>query len=193
MRQARLATAAALWLVACQTITEEMPQRTDPNPVAPPPIIVIPIPIPSPANPTPGPAPAPTPDAGPTPPPEAPPPSARSCGLPPMRDHGNCRKESPVFLNDVEKAIDQSVAEHPEYFNLKDKTCGNCYKVVNVKGYEAALVQNLGRRGLCAVAGEEVGVKNTNTFNEQYDLLLSSLYIRRGEGSYQVTCRPAAF
>jgi len=183
----RFALVVAIQALSCQTITEEMPTRPAPAPAAPILVVVVPIPIPTPA---------PAPQT--TPPPQQPqpssPPQAQGCSLASLPDHGNCVRESPRFLSDVETALDRLVEEHPEYFNLRDGgTCGNCYKVLNVPGYEAGLVRQLQARGLCAVAGEELGVKNTNTFNEQYDVLTSSNYIRRQAGSYQVTCRPAAF
>ena len=111
-----------------------------------------------------------------------------------MPDNGNCVRERPDFLADVESALTQLTKEHPEYFDLKDGgPCGNCYLVVNVKGYEAGLVRNMQQRGYCAVAGEELGVKTTNAFNEQYDVLTANSHIRRQLGSYRSTCRPAAF
>jgi hypothetical protein len=48
--------------------------------------------------------------------------------------------------------------------------------------------------GYCAFYdGEEMAVKNTNKFNDQYDISTSSGYIRRGDGSYRSTCWPAWF
>ena len=47
----------------------------------------------------------------------------------------------------------------------------------------------MGQRGLCAMYdGEELAVKNANSFNDQYDILTSGMYIRRDMGS---TARPA--
>ena len=66
-------------------------------------------------------------------------------------------------------------------------------QIRNVEAYEAGIVRNLQAGGLCAVGGEEFGVKSSNSFNEQYDLLTSDLHIRRQLGSYRGTCRPAAF
>ena len=41
--------------------------------------------------------------------------------------------------------------------------------------------------------GEELAVKNSNSFNDQYDIFTSDGYIRRQLGSYRSTCRPAWF
>jgi hypothetical protein len=41
--------------------------------------------------------------------------------------------------------------------------------------------------------GEEIAIKASNDFSEQYDILLSSGGIRRGEGAFRAVCYPAAF
>ena len=82
MGGARIAALGALGLlvVACTTITEEMPTRPDPvsggNPV-PLPIVVVPVPVPTPN------APAPAPTANPGNPNQAPPPSEPDGGIAP--------------------------------------------------------------------------------------------------------------
>jgi hypothetical protein len=54
--------------------------------------------------------------------------------------------------------------------------------------------KQLARQGLCMKGRpEEIGVKSSNDFNEQYDILLSSNHIRRGTGAYRGICRPALF
>ena len=53
---------------------------------------------------------------------------------------------------------------------------------------------NLKRVGLCALDdGIEIAVKNRNDFNEQYNVLTSSGFVRWGAGAYISTCRPAWF
>jgi len=60
--------------------------------------------------------------------------------------------------------------------------------------YHHAVAAILIERGLCAkYDGEEMAVKNTNAFSDQYDIHLSSGHVRRGTGSYMVTCSPAWF
>jgi len=65
---------------------------------------------------------------------------------------------------------------------------------------EELVVQLVARRleqrfGLCAKAGnpveDEVAVKNSNNFSEQFDILLSNH--RVNVHGYTVTCRPARF
>ena len=48
--------------------------------------------------------------------------------------------------------------------------------------------------GYCAFYdGEELAIKNTNDFSEQYDISTSQGYVRQGDGSYRATCWPAWF
>jgi hypothetical protein len=84
MRAIRVAAVGALgfMVVACTTITEQLPTRADPvgggNP-APLPVVVVPIPVPTPNNPAP--APNPTNPGNPNPPANPPPDSGG--GIPP--------------------------------------------------------------------------------------------------------------
>jgi hypothetical protein len=39
----------------------------------------------------------------------------------------------------------------------------------------------------------EIAVKKNNAFSEQYKLMWSSGYLRRGDSSYRATCTPAWF
>ena len=48
--------------------------------------------------------------------------------------------------------------------------------------------------GYCAAHdGEEIGVKNDNRFNEQYQIMTSFGYSRWGRASYRATCLPPWF
>jgi hypothetical protein len=53
-------------------------------------------------------------------------------------------------------------------------------------------VERSRKQGLQA-GREEIGVKNSNDYSEQYDILLASGHMRRGLGSYRGVCRPAIF
>ena len=186
-----------LTIVACQTITEELPQNETPVtpatvPQAPTPVIVIPVPsaTPVPATPAPG---NPNPPGNPTPPPSS---GGGSCAIPPGTWNENCSMQSQTFLNRVEAAIDEVIATHPQYFN-KSRTrggCGNCYQVVDPTGYVNRVAQAITKNGVCGFYdGEELAVKSSNQFNDQYDILTSDNFIRRQGGSYRSTCRPAWF
>lgn len=198
---------AASWLVgllavtaavACTTLTEELPQQPEAPVAAPPPIIITnPGAIPDVPHPDPTTAPAPPPNPGGAPPPPAPPPpSAQGCGLPPGNGSGNgCPRQSPSFLGQVESALTQLIAEEPQVFDKSEiQGCGTCYKVVDVQRYITRMPQLMEQRGLCSMYdGEELAVKNSNAFNDQYDILTSGMYIRRDQGSYRSTCYPAWF
>ena len=61
-------------------------------------------------------------------------------------------------------------------------------------GFLTAVAQELERMGLCATSGgppDEVGVKNSNDFNEQYDIVLGST--QQPWTNHTVTCRPSRF
>jgi hypothetical protein len=136
------------------------------------------------------------PEPTPTPEPTAPPAAAAvGCQLAARPDHGNCPKESPLFEEQMEKAMEEVIALHPEIFNMtKTRGCDRCFEVLNGEAYERLIVDRLVRMGFCAKCDEECGVKNTNAFNEQYDIMLSNGFMRRaGSGSYRATCYPAAF
>ena len=136
------------------------------------------------------------PEASPTPDPTATPPRV-GCGLPPGGGSGeDCPQESPTFMAEVEQAIDLAIFEHPEMINTqRARGCANCYQVLDTHNFPEEVGRNLEKRGLCTkYDGEELAVKNTNTFNDQYDILLAEGYLRRETtGAYRVTWYPAWF
>ena len=187
-------------MAGCQALKDVLPTKpSDPTPAPSQSPVSIPVVLPQP-TPTPvlgGPAPAPTPtpaNPGPSPTPTPAPPSG-SCSLPPSSNPGdNCTMQSPAFLGAVDKAITLLTQQQPTLFNFNNKICENCYFVKDESAYAAGVIRNLNAAGYCAkYDGEELGVKNSNSFNEQYDILISSGHIRRGEGSYRSTCTPAWF
>jgi hypothetical protein len=187
-------------LAGCQTITEELPQQEQPaNPGAPAgtPVVVVPVPVPTPL-PAATPAPPSNPGTNPAPPtttPAPPPPTSQGCSLPPGRFNENCVRESPTFLGQVEAAIDAVIRSNPGYFDMRrTRGCATCYFVADPTRYVQAVEAAVTRNGVCGhYDGEELGVKNQNGFNDQFDILTSDLYIRRQLGSYRATCRPAWF
>jgi hypothetical protein len=107
-----------------------------------------------------------------------------------------CSRESKgVFLAQVMAAIDKVAKEHPEYFDFNDHAKGtDWYKVKNPDAYTKGIVANLLAVGLCARwDGEEINVKNTNDWSENYDILLADNHVWLGAGTYRVTCYPAYF
>jgi hypothetical protein len=131
-------------------------------------------------------------------PPAAPSPSPAKvfgCGLPPGGGSGDgCPYQEPIFAEDVNEAIAEAQNEHPELFDFNDGYGGLSWRVLDRKKYYDLVKFNLERMGYCAAHDlEEIGVKNDNRFNEQYQIMSSFGYSRWGAGAYRATCWPAWF
>ena len=140
-----------------------------------------------PSHPTPAelPTPVPTPEA---------PVAVHGCGLPPGGPFQRCARELPFFNHEINAAIAEVQNEVPELFDFSDWQTGLSYRVLDRDRYHEEVVARLERMGFCAVwDGEEVGVKNSNAFNEQYQVMTSLEYVRWGGGSYRSTCFPSWF
>jgi hypothetical protein len=135
-----------------------------------------------PVTPTPPPVTTPTP----TPLPTADPPISQSCAkLPAGNPNSGCRPEGPEYVDIVERAIRTLQAEQPAIFD------GD--QVLSVGAYYVGLIKVLDREGLCAETdGEELGVTNRASSNEQYDVLTATNRARFGPGSYRTTCSPSS-
>ena len=140
-----------------------------------------------PTHPTPAGSPAPSPTPAPVI-------SALGCSLPPSGPFQRCPRELPVFNFEINEAIAEVENEVPELFDFDDGQGGLSYRVLDQKRYHEEVVARLERMGFCAVwDGEEIGVKNTNDFDEQYQVMTSLGYVRWGGGAYRSTCFPAWF
>jgi hypothetical protein len=187
----------ALTIWACTTITEEQPGPknpvTGPGPI---PVVVVPVPVPAAPTPTPAATPTPNPAATPTPAATAPP-AAASCPLSRGTGSGNdCPFQQPSFLREVEEALTTVVEENPQWFDLRNTRggCVNCYFILKPDQYVHRVAELVTKNGLCGhYDGEELAVKNSNSFNDQYDIFTADGYIRRQYGSYRSTCKPAWF
>ncbi|MGE5125810.1 MAG: hypothetical protein ACM3PV_05945 [Betaproteobacteria bacterium] len=125
----------------------------------------------------------PTPTATPVAVPTPEPISASCDRLPLGSAQYTCRDETPSFLVEVSDAIETLKKEHPEYFN------GDV--VTNLGGYYLGLIRILDRQNICAgFDGEELAVKNTTEFSDQYKVITSWGQIRK---AYIGTCYPAVF
>ncbi len=180
-----------------RNIVEELPSGPG-EPLAPTPAPgASPIASPSPVGPAPTPTPTviptPVPKPTPTPVPTPAPPTVSACRLPHGTGTGaSCPRTSTAFLGDVRASIKQLIEEQPGIFKKRD--CMDCYDVLDPDAYVSGVVDQMARRGYCALYdGEELAVKNTNDFNEQFDILSSANGVRSGSESYRSTCRPAWF
>jgi len=107
----------------------------------------------------------------------------------------DCPRQSPSFLSELEATLDQLARQEPSLFDLtRTQGCGNCYLIRNIDRYVQRVADVMTSKGICARwDGEELAAKNSNTFNDQYDIVTAQGYIRRQGGSYRATCYPAAF
>jgi hypothetical protein len=204
MSRSRLAVAVltplAFAALGCQAIQDLIPTSATKASPSPAPsgstvaALVIPVILPTPA-PTPVPTPTPAPEATPTPDPGSAPPSSSSCSLPASSpSNPSCGFDAAQFAGQVDAAQTTATQKHPEYFDFNSKICPNCYLVTNVSGYVTAVQKALAAQGLCAYYdGEELGVKDSNSFSEQYDILVADGHMRRLPGMYRGDCHPAVF
>jgi len=134
------------------------------------------------------------PSGAPTPPP-SPSPSPVGCQVPPGVFNENCSASTPTFYEEVQEAIEHLIATQPAMFDLgRARGCGRCFLVVDPDRFTQELVARLESMRLCAFYdGEELGVKSSNAFNDQFDVLTFEMFLRRENGSYRTTCRPAWF
>jgi hypothetical protein len=184
-------------LAGCQALKDVLPTKSSetPRPEQSQAPVSVPVVLGAPA-PSPTPSPSSTPAPNPTPTPSTPStPTGGSCNLPASNNpDAGCSMQSSNFLGAVDKAITKVTEQQPSLFDFNLVTCTNCYYVRNQDAFVAAVVANLTAAGYCALYdGEELAVKNTNSYNEQFDILVASGYIRRGEGSYRSTCNPSWF
>ena len=122
-------------------------------------------------------------------------PSNPGCTLPSSREI-TCGHESSKYIGDIEASIDQVARQSPQVFDITDQRGSEGgFKIVDPNGFKSALISAMATRGYCGRHdGEEfVFKKGTNQSSEHYDLESSQGYVRRGEGTYETTCYPAAF
>ena len=118
------------------------------------------------------------------------------CGLPPGNGSGqDCPRQISSYLPEVERSLDRLVERRPEIFDLHaTRGCSTCYLVHDTDAYVEEMQREVRSEGACATwDGEELAIKRTNDFNDQYDILTFENFIRRDNGSYRATCYPAWF
>jgi hypothetical protein len=131
--------------------------------------------VPTPAPPTPTPA----------------PPVGFVCPLPPSSNAANYCPKLPAKLGaQMNAAIDQVLIKRPELFNFNDMLGGNP-KVLDRQQYHEAVKLELEAQGVCTkIELEEMAIKTSNDFNEQWNIWTSSGYVMR---KVVTTCIPAWF
>jgi len=110
-----------------------------------------------------------------------------------------CDRENTLLLQEVEGAIDRAIKAHPELFDLSREAAPEtrAFYVLDREGYFEALIGELRAAGMCAEQDydgrETISVKDSSDFSEDFDVLLSDGFIRRGAGAYRQTCNPSSF
>jgi hypothetical protein len=114
---------------------------------------------------------------------------SQSCAPAPAPGNERCPREGRSdFLGAVESAYDLVIAEHPNWFS-SDKTRVN----LSEDDWAWAVVGALRRKGYCAgLYGEEVSVRSSRAYSENFDVVTSTGIVRRGENTYRSTCYPAS-
>ena len=109
--------------------------------------------------------PATTPPPATAPPATQPTPAATSCSrLGFVSPSNNCRVEGASYQAQIERAMDQLIAQHPEIFNLSETSGTGQYRVKSSGPYYVGLIKNLEAQGLCAGStARSPQVKDSNT------------------------------
>jgi hypothetical protein len=148
-------------------------------------------------SPTPTTPPSPTPTVAPTTAPSVAPsasPGASSCRYGKGSLETYCDRQVAAFAADVDAAITLLTQQRPEIFDLTQQAGEGGFKVLMPDEYYAGVIRNLEAKDFCAGYDlVELQVKNSSSFSEQYDIMLSSGHIRRGAGAYRATCSPPSF
>ena len=117
------------------------------------------------------------------------PPVGFVCPLPPSSNEANnCPKLPPKLGQYMNDAIDQVLTRRPELFDFNDMLGGNP-KVLDRQKYHEAVKLELEAQGVCVqIEKEEMAIKTSNEFNEQWNIWTSGGYVMR---KIVTTCIPA--
>jgi hypothetical protein len=138
------------------------------------------------------PTPVPTPVPTPTPIPTPNLPGMASCSKLPMGTETGvtCDRSGATFLEEVQTAIAELQRDQPAIF--EDAPGGTL--IVSPGRFFVGVIDNLDKKGICAgFDTEELQVKTSNAFNDQFALRTSRGFLRTDPSIYRATCSPAAF
>ena len=127
--------------------------------------------------------------------------TSASCTIGPGSSDSDCSKSSAKLWSRIETAMDLTILQKPSVVDKTDSAIPGTelYKVVDVNGFIDGTIDNLRKAGLCAQRDpadylyQRIQVKAENDYSETYDIVSSSGYIRRGNGTYFETCTPSSF
>lgn len=144
----------------------------------------------------------------PSQPPPTPPPTGgngsfnhSSCPLGKGTVNAACSPGRSVLLDELENAMNLLIQQKPQIFDLSEEIAPGmkAYRVLDREAYMEGLVANLRAAGLCAERDpddallETIRAKDSSDFSEEFDVLLSNGFMRRGSGAYRNTCAPSSF
>lgn len=103
-----------------------------------------------------------------------------------------CKDAPSCFVTKVQKAVNDTVAAHPEWFD----TSGTCPLIKDVDKFLDNVVALLAAQGLCVkrdpnAPNEEITLKKDNAFTENFDIVASTGCARSGAAIYTGYCAPA--
>lgn len=119
-----------------------------------------------------------------------------SCPLGKGTASATCGRTSGQLLGAVDGAINAVVAAHPSYFNLNEEAGTGQFRVLDRDGLIEGVIADLVRQGMCAdriPTTDTIQLKDSNAFSEQYNVVTTGGFLRRGQPSYQESCTPANF
>ncbi len=110
-------------------------------------------------------------------------------------------KTVPILLPYLEAAMEQLIEKQPQIFNLTDEKAPGtrAFRVLDRNAYLKGLVTNIQTAGLCAELDpyaptqDILWVKDSPDFSEEYRVMLSDGFMRRGIKSYFRTYEPSNF
>jgi hypothetical protein len=107
----------------------------------------------------------------------------------------SCGVSASAYVSAVDNAITALTKAQPALFNMNEQAGPGQYRILQLPEYMSGVVQQLQAAGFCAEAMDLqfIQLKKGNEFSERYAIATSGGNIRRGEGAYRDSCRPAVF
>lgn len=119
-------------------------------------------------------------------------PEPRDCSPSAVTMEDYCIDGTSCYLAAVQASVRGVIMAHPDWFD----STGPCNIILNVDAFMDAVVMEIVGRGICAIRdpnapGEEVTLKYSNVFTENFDIVASTGCARYGSAIYTSTCFPA--
>jgi hypothetical protein len=119
-------------------------------------------------------------------------PEPRDCSPSSVTMEDYCIDGVSCYLAVVQSAVRGAIMAHPEWFD----SSGSCSIILDVDAFLDAVVADIVAHGVCAIRdpnapGEEVTLKYSNAFTENFDIVASTGCARYGSAIYTSTCFPA--